>query len=127
MAEQNQDFSLRKLAEVIADADKSGVEFAEYLKTLRRTAKDAQDTLEEAERAHLDNLRLIRDDAQARLTAAEAVANVCSATKSRKTRKDKGTQKGPKNQTAVQQMLIPDETATVVQDEPKAEQDDQPF
>jgi len=127
VAEQNQDFSLRKLAEVIADADKSGVEFAEYLKTLRRTAKDAQDTLEEAERAHLDNLRLIRDDAQARLTAAEAVANVCSATKSRKTRKDKGTQKGPKNQTAVQQMLIPDETATVVQDEPKAEQDDQPF
>ena len=128
MAEQpNSDVSINKLAEVLKDAADSGVEFAEYLKILRRTAKESQDTLEEAERAHLDNLRLIRDDAQARLTAAEAVANVCSATKSRKTRKDKGTQKGPKNQTAVQQMLIPDETATVVQDEPKAEQDDQPF
>lgn len=132
MAEQpvQPNVSLDTLAAVIneaAIAASEGVEYAEYLKNLRRIAKESQDTLEEAERAHLDNLRLIRDDAQARLTAAEAVANVCSATKSRKTRKDKGTQKGPKNQTAVQQMLIPDETATVVQDEPKAEQDDQPF
>ena len=128
MAEQlTQDVSLRKLAEVIADADKSGVEFAEYLKTLRRTAKDAQDTLEEAERAYLDNLRLIRDDAQARLAAAEAVADACSATKSRKTRKDKNTKRGPKNQAPIQQTLIPDEPTPVVQNEPKAEQEEQPF
>lgn len=127
MAEQNQDVSLRKLAEVIADADRSGMEFAEYLKTLRRTAKETQDTLEEAERAHLDNLRLIRDDAQARLAAAEAVADACLATKSRKTRKDKNTKRGPKNQATVQQTLIPDDPATSVQDEPKTEQEEQPF
>jgi len=112
MADQpNPDISLAKLAEVIADADKSGVEYAEYLKSLRRTAKETQDTLDQAEREHLDNLRLIRDDAQARLAAAEAVANVCSATKSRTTRKDKGKPRGPKNQALTQQTLIPDEPA----------------
>ncbi len=123
----NSNVSLNKLAEVIADASKSGVEFAEYLKILRRTAKEAQDALEEAERAHLDNLRLIRDDAQARLTAAEAVADACSATKSRKTRKDAGKPRGPKNQAPVQQTLIPDEPAPAAPDGPQATQDDQPF
>ena len=112
MADQpNPDISLAKLAEVIADADKSGVEYAEYLKTLRRTAKETQDTLDQAEREYLDNLGLIRDDAQARLAAAEAMANVCSATKSRKTRKDKNQPRGPKNQALTQQTLLPNEPA----------------
>lgn len=129
MADQpNSDISLDRLAKVLKDAADSRVEFAEYLKSLRRTAKETQDTLEEAERAHLDNLRLIRDDAQARLTAAEAVANVCSATKSRKTRRDKGTPKGPKTQALTQQTLIPDESVPVVPDEPMAEMpSDEPF
>ena len=132
MADQpNSNISLNKIAEVIADAANaatSGIEYAEYLKILRRTAKEAQDTLDEAERVHLDNLRLVRDDAQARLAAAEAVANVCSATKSRTTRKDKGKPRGPKNQALVQQPLIPDEPDPTVPNEPYPEdQDNQPF
>ena len=131
MADQpNPDISLDKLAEVIKDAATaavSGMEYAEYLKNLRRAAKDDQDTLDRAECEYLDNLRLIRDDAQARLAAAEAVANVCSATKSRKTRKDKDKPRGPKNQVLTQQSLIPDESVLAVQDEPHAEQSDEPF
>ena len=121
--------SLTKLAEVLADAATaaaSGVEYAEYLKNLRLAAKEVQDTLDQAEREYLDNLRLIRDDAQARLAAAEAVANVCSATKSRKTRKDKGTPKGPKNRDPLpgQMDLFPEKQDT--QAEAKAEQDELP-
>lgn len=130
MAEQSIQPSLDTLAAVIneaAIAASEGIEYAEYLKNLRRIAKEAQDMLEEAEREHLDNLRLIRDDAQARLAAAETVADACSATKSRKTRKDAGKPRGPKNQAPTQQTLLPDEPAPVVQDEPKAEQDNQPF
>jgi uncharacterized NAD(P)/FAD-binding protein YdhS len=128
----NPDISLAKLAEVIADADKSGVEYAEYLKTLRRTAKEAQDMLDQSEREYLDNLRLIRDDAQARLAAAESIADACSATKKRKTRKDKGTSKGPKGQVVTQQTLIPNKPAanelpTDFPDGPPAELSDEPF
>lgn len=131
MAEQpNPDISLDKMAEVIKDAAAAaalGVEYAEYLKNLRRAAKEIQDTLDEAERAYLDNLRLIRDDAQARLAAAEAVADVCSATKSRATRKDRGTPRGPRKPAQVQQTLLPDEPAPVVQDEPQTEPSDESF
>ena len=125
MADQpNPDISLDKLAEVLKGAADSRMEFAEYLKMLRRTAKETQDMLEDAERTHLDNLRLIRDDAQARLAAAEAVANVCSATKSRKTRKDKDKPRVPKSQAMTQQSLIPEELIPAVQDEPPS---DDPF
>jgi hypothetical protein len=131
MADQpNPDISLDKLAEVIKDAATaatSGVEYAEYLKTLRRTVKKTQDTLSQAKLEHLDNLRLIRDDAQVRLAAAEAVANVCSATKSRKTRKDKDTPRGPKKLAQVQQTLIPNDPVPAVQDEPQDELSDEPF
>jgi hypothetical protein len=132
MAEQpvQPNVSLDTLAAVIneaAIAASEGVEYAEYLKNLRRIAKEAQDTLDEAEKAYLDNLRQVRDDAQAKLAAAETVADACIATKSRKTRKDAGKPRGPKNQTPVQQTLIPDEPAQDIQAEPQVVQNDQPF
>lgn len=84
------DVSLKDLASVIKEADDSGESYAEYLKRLRDNADAAADELNKQYTAWIEVLRLNVESAKAKLTAALALADVCSATKSKRTRKDAG-------------------------------------